>query len=86
MMVVMKRRLLAATVATSLLVCSSAFAQNPAEDKESGPPDPRYVGYAGGIPVTLPESSTAGSWAILAVLGLLGVGVMFKSGNRTHLD
>jgi hypothetical protein len=36
--------------------------------------------------VTLEGGSTALTWAILAGLGVLCVGVMFKNAKRTHLD
>ena len=66
---------------------SGASAQDDEEQRDEG----RLQGFAkpdgkvGKIELTDARSG-AGTWFILAGLGLLGVGVMFKSGKRTHLD
>ncbi|MBC7784990.1 MAG: hypothetical protein H7144_14220 [Burkholderiales bacterium] len=69
---------------------SGAFGQ----EEPSERPDARVEGYQ----LSTGEQATvgrimlekgrgqAGSWFIFAGLGLLGIGVMFKSGKRTHLD
>jgi hypothetical protein len=61
-----------------------------AQDDEEARPDARLEGYKlpeGKVgPVALPPSGSGGTWAIFVLLGLLGIGVMFKNGKRTHLD
>ena len=61
-----------------------------AQADDESRPDARLEGYKmtdGKVgPVTLPPSGSGGTWAIFVLLGLLGVGVMFKNGKRTHLD
>lgn len=63
---------------------SGALAQD-----EEHKADGRLWGYIDGENtkvIELKPAGSAGTWFILAGLGLLGLGVMFKSGKRTHLD
>jgi cytochrome oxidase assembly protein ShyY1 len=77
------------TLSLLLLVslCSGAMAQ----DEDAARPDARLEGYqvsateVGRVMIEKP-GSYALTWFILAGLGVLGLGVMFKSGKRTHLD
>lgn len=70
-----------------LILTPSAYAQEEPGDR----PDARVEGYllegnqAGRIMIENARGN-ATTWFILAGLGLLGIGVMFKSGRRTHLD
>lgn len=69
-----------------MVMCLSTGAV--AQDDEHQP-DARLYGYKDGEStkvIELKPTGTAGTWFILAGLGLLGLGVMFKSGKRTHLD
>jgi hypothetical protein len=58
-------------------------ARPPKEEREIG--DARLEGYPDGKNVTT-ETSTGLTWVLLIFLGAVGVGVMFKSAKRTHLD
>jgi hypothetical protein len=79
-------------LAAILLVPGTALAQDEASDR----PDARVEGFAtGGAdgqnqqvgPLLIKDGGgNAGTWFILVGLGLLGLGVMFKPGKRTHLD
>ena len=84
-----RRWLVMLAVAVSLLggmPPTAAVAQPPPEEEE-GTPDARFEGYPGNIPIKVKDvGGTAGTWAIFIVLAAIGVGVMFKSGNRSHLD
>lgn len=53
-----------------------------ADDPE--PYDARLLGYPQSV--QLESGSTALSWLLLVVLGLLVFGVLFKDAKRTHLD
>lgn len=61
------------------------------EEDPQDRPDARVEGYllegdqVGRIMIEN-ASGNATTWFILAGLGILGIGVMFKSGRRTHLD
>ncbi len=73
----------------AVAVCSSgAMAQ---DEEPSDRPDARVEGYqvsdtqVGRIAIENPNG-TALTWFVLAGLGVLSLGVMFKSGRRTHLD
>lgn len=70
-----------------LILTPSVHAQDEPEDR----PDARVEGYllednqVGRIMIENARGN-ATTWFILAGLGVLGIGVMFKSGRRTHLD
>lgn len=46
--------------------------------------DARYEGYAADVNVKSP--GTGGAYFLMALLGVICVGVMFKDARRTHLD
>jgi hypothetical protein len=46
--------------------------------------DARLEGYENNV--TLDAGGTGLTWLLLVVLGALCIGVLFKSGKRTHLD
>ncbi len=81
------RKFLRPLSAGLILFCLAAPVS--AQDDDEARPDARLEGYVveGKIQaVALPPSGTAGTWAIFVVLSVLCIGVMFKSGKRTHLD
>jgi hypothetical protein len=49
------------------------------------PYDARTQGYAG-PPTQLEDSGTVGAWFLWVIFSAIALGVMFKSGNRSHLD
>jgi len=53
-----------------------------AQDDET-PGDARLENYSQNVSI---EGSTALSWILLMFLGVIGLGVMFKNAQRTHLD
>ncbi len=72
-----------------IAVCASGASAQ--DDESSSLPDARVEGYqiadgqVGRVRIDKPNS-TALTWFVLAGLGVLALGVMFKSGKRTHLD
>jgi hypothetical protein len=82
-----RKALLCAVLATATFGASGAQAQ----DEPGDLPDARLEGYrvgeagVGRVAIEKP-SGTALTWFALAGLGILGIGVMFKPGRRTHLD
>jgi hypothetical protein len=79
-----RRWMLAA--ALLLVICASApktFASSSSED-EPDIYDARLLGYD--KTVQLDSGSTALSWVLLIVLGVVTLGVLFKDAKRTHLD
>jgi len=52
--------------------------------QEALPPDARFVGYPERLWIDPP--SKAGSWFLLAGLGLVSLGPLFLNAYRTHLD
>ena len=73
-----------------LLVAAMTSAAGAQEEDEQAP-EGRLQGFSqldGKVgPVKIAEArGGAGTWFMLAGLGVLGVGVMFKNGKRTHLD
>jgi hypothetical protein len=90
MMQMMKRRLTECCVALALGFACAAPAM--AQDEEERP-DARVEGYAladdkvGPVlidPKTARTNATV--WFMLAGMGVVGLGVMFKNAKRTHLD
>jgi hypothetical protein len=59
---------------------TAAMAQDDADKSY----DARLEGHTGSV--QLDGGSTALTFLLLAGLGLLAIGVTFKSGKRTHLD
>ncbi len=53
-----------------------------AQDEEARG-DARLENYSQNVSI---EGSTALSWILLMFLGVIGLGVMFKNAQRTHLD
>jgi hypothetical protein len=51
---------------------------------EKEPYDARVEGYEGNL--TLDAGGTGVTWLLLIVLGVLCLGVLFKSAGRSHLD
>ena len=79
-----RRWMLAA--ALLLVICASApktFASSSSDD-EPEIYDARLLGYD--KTVQLDSGSTALSWVLLIVLGVVTLGVLFKDAKRTHLD
>ena len=70
----------------SLSMAPPAMAQRSDEEQELlEEADARLRGYESADAI-LEDSSTALTYFLLAGLAVLGVGVMFKSARRTHLD
>lgn len=76
----MKQKLLSLLIAAagSLMLSAHAFAD------ETKIYDARLEGYENSY--TLDSGGTGLTWLLLVVLGAICIGVMFKSGNRSHLD
>jgi hypothetical protein len=53
---------------------------------EPEPYDARLLGYPSPPNVQLEGGSTALTWLLLVVLGVLTIAVLFKDAKRTHLD
>lgn len=53
------------------------------DDDEEAPPDARLTGYDSKVDV---GGGVALSYAMVAVLGAIAIGVTFKNARRTHLD
>lgn len=80
MMSHMKRPLRAMMLAVTLLLAAPA-----ASRAEDAPVDARMMGYE--REVALKEGTSSGlTWFLLSFLSVIAVVVVFKSGNRTHLD
>jgi hypothetical protein len=79
-----KAMLLAICLAMTILAAapSHALANNSGDEPE--PYDARIQGYAS--TVQLDSSSTALTWVLLIILGVLCLGVLFKDAKRSHLD
>jgi hypothetical protein len=60
------------------------------QEKEHEVYDARLEGYADDkkqpIDVTIPGASSALTWVLLAVFGVVGLIGLFKDAKRTHLD
>ena len=65
-----------------IVLAVAPLASRAAEEKE--PYDGRLEGY--GKVVTLDTGGTALDWLLVVGLGVLALGGMFKSANRSHLD
>lgn len=76
----MKNRFAKFFAAGVLLIGTPAFAQDDADKSY----DARLEGHNG--TVQLDGGSSALTFLLLAGLGILAIGVTFKSGKRTHLD
>jgi len=69
-----------------LVMCAAApkaYASSSSDD-EPTEYDARLLGYD--KTVQLDSGSTALSWVLLIVLGIVTLGVLFKDAKRTHLD
>ncbi len=86
MMRVMRKRIVAAVMSLALmtgwLAPSAALARQQEDDKEIF--DARYESYP--VEVNVKSPGSAGAYFLLALLGVLSVGVMFKDARRSHLD
>ncbi len=76
-----------------LVLCATCLlsVEANAQEEASDRPDARLEGYASGNgQVTVIQIDKGGghaaTWFILAGLGVIGLGVMFKPGKRSHLD
>jgi hypothetical protein len=76
------RHVTLAAVTTAMLSLTAAPAHAQSDDEEKLP-DARLMGYEKPINV---KGGTMGTYLLLALLGLLAVGITFKSANRSHLD
>ena len=89
MMIWMRRTFQAFFLPLALaILVSTSFAA--ADDDDAVQPDARLEGYthpgpAGPLVIT-PSSGTSTTWILVVLLGAATIGVMCKSGNRTHLD
>jgi hypothetical protein len=81
MMFRMRQRLFAWSVAAISLLWAPVLAL--AQD-ESKVYDARLEGYEGNL--TLSGGGSGLLWLLLIVMGVLCIGVLFKSSGRTHLD
>jgi hypothetical protein len=77
----MLQRRMSRLLVLGLLLLSPAIAM--ADD--AIPVDGRLQGYKENMGPAVPGSTTL-TWLTLVGLGVLGVGVMFMSAKRTHLD
>ena len=89
------RTMLTAAAVPLVLAVSSATTLAASNDDDTPPPDARLEGYARNGPVAQgqstallinPQSGTAGTWFMIVIFSALCLGVMCKSGKRTHLD
>ena len=82
----MKYRLLATWIPALLVLLAvlSAPLRVLAQEENSKVYDARLEGYENKY--TLDAGSTGLTWLLLVVLGAICIGVLFKSGKRTHLD
>lgn len=83
-------RKMSSVLVFSIMIALSSVAMAQ-DDDESDRPDARTEGYLtadGKVQqiVLKDGGGHATTWFILAGLGLLGLGVMFKTARRTHLD
>ena len=69
-------------IAAAVTIGSTASTAH-AQDDEEALPDARLTGYEAKVDV---GGGVAGSYALLAVLGAITIGVAFKNARRTHLD
>ena len=82
MMHTMKHRLISAAFASISWLLGPAVALAASDDEKLA--NARLQNYI--KPVTVESSSTALTWLLLAVLGVVCIAVVFKSAKRTHLD
>jgi hypothetical protein len=77
----LQRMLIAICLSASIFAITPTIAR---ADDEPTSYDARIEGYA--TKTQLDASSTALTWLLLVVLGVLSVAVLFKDAKRTHLD
>ncbi len=80
----------------SIVLLAGLTGNAQAQDEDAAQPDARLQGYqistgeqgqTGAIMLPAKDArGAAGTWFTLIGLSLIGVGAMFKSGKRTHLD
>ena len=70
-------------VATAIAIAAAATPAQAQSDDEEALPDARLVGYDVKVDV---GGGVAASYAIIALLGAIALGVTFKNARRTHLD
>jgi hypothetical protein len=68
----------------AMLVCAAMAPVMAWADDAPEPYDARMLGYPGNV--QLDGGSTALTWIVLVLLGILTVAVLFKDAKRTHLD
>ena len=78
----LKRIALAMCLVVVLMASAPAMASNSGDEPEIY--DARLQGYAQSV--QLESGSTALTWLLLIVLGVLCLGVLFKDAKRSHLD
>jgi hypothetical protein len=87
MMVTMRKLL--RPLAMGLMLLGLAGTASAQDDDDPGP-DARLLGFRDAegklVKADLSPASMGGTWALFVISGVLCVGVMFKSGKRTHLD
>jgi hypothetical protein len=78
-------RVLTTFVATVIAIAAAAppVHARPSSDEEEAPPDARLTGYDAKVDI---GGGVAASYAMIAVLGAIALGVTFKNARRTHLD
>lgn len=77
------RRAMSVFAAIAVMLASTASPVRAQSDDEEALPDARLTGYEAKVDV---GGGVALSYALVAVLGAIAVGVTFKNARRTHLD
>lgn len=84
-------RLLTGFLTACLMLGGAGVSSAQAQDEDLPPHDVRVYGYQLGDNKVGPQviakpRGTSSAWALLALVGVVCVGVTFKAGKRTHLD
>lgn len=79
----MKRQWILLVMLGSLLL-SPLTALAAKSDETETDSDARQMGYKAATP--LPDAGAAAAWSFWILMGMISIGVLFKSGKRSHLD